>query len=65
MFTQFVPEMMGYTRPLAQYPLGKTVHKEGLLSCALLHKTEDCAPAPIRQQEGPTGSTEGGLRRLC
>lgn len=39
--------MMGYTRPLAQHPLREAEHK-GLLSCALLHKTEDCAPAPTQ-----------------
>lgn len=31
MFTQFVPEMMGYTRPLAQYPLGKAAQRASLM----------------------------------
>lgn len=37
--------MTGYTRLLAQHPLREAKHKE-LLSCALLHKTEDRAPVP-------------------
>lgn len=40
-------KMMGCTRPLARYPRGQATHKE-LLSCAVLHKTEDCAPVPTQ-----------------
>lgn len=42
-----MPKMMGYTRPLAQYPSRQAMYKERL-SCALLHKTEDGTAVPTQ-----------------